>query len=590
MFKKNIDSKLLNLIWKNLRSKRKIQLLFILALSLISSISEIFSLSLVIPFLAAIINPNEISNILFFSNIINFLGIQNNDNLILILTVIFVIALVFSSFIRILNIKFSRILSSCIGSDLSEKAFKKIINQPYDYHLNTNSSELVVSITSFVGNTISVISFYLVISYSFLISTSIVATLLYINFSACLTSIIVFSFAYLIFGNSSKKTLLKNSEIIANNNTKLIKRLQETLGLIRDIILDSSQNIYLKNFSKADRRLRLLQADNNYLAFFPKYILEAIGSIFIILFAYFYNLSINPEESYQLIAFLGAFALGLQKLLPLTQQIYTGWASIRANYTSVFRLLEIIDKTEIQSKKYLKDNFDEFTFQSLELKDVSFKFSDSKELILKSVNFHIAAGDILGIVGTTGSGKSTILDILLGLLEPNEGQLRINNLDPQKYEKINLLKALQNKTAHIPQKIYLVDNTIAANIALEENHNLINYKKLIYCAKQAEIHGFVMSTPENYKTYVGEEGIQLSGGQIQRIGIARALYKNPDILIFDEATSALDNETEKKVMRNILREYKGSTLIMVAHRLSTLKKCNKIFEVKNKNIYEIKKV
>ena len=209
MFKKNIDSKLLNLIWKNLRSKRKIQLLFILALSLISSISEIFSLSLVIPFLAAIINPNEISNILFFSNIINFLGIQNNDNLILILTVIFVIALVFSSFIRILNIKFSRILSSCIGSDLSEKAFKKIINQPYDYHLNTNSSELVVSITSFVGNTISVISFYLVISYSFLISTSIVATLLYINFSACLTSIIVFSFAYLIFGNSSKKNSLK---------------------------------------------------------------------------------------------------------------------------------------------------------------------------------------------------------------------------------------------------------------------------------------------------------------------------------------------------------------------------------------------
>jgi ATP-binding cassette subfamily B protein len=315
---------------------------------------------------------------------------------------------------------------------------------------------------------------------------------------------------------------------------------------------------------------------------FPRYLLESIGLIIITIIAYLISHN-NIEPSLE-ITILGTFALGAQRLLPAFQQIYSSWAGMGAQIYSARNVLDLLD----QNAETEEDNFKNFEFnKSFEIKceAVSFQYKKTVKETLSNINFSIKPGERIGIIGKTGGGKSTLLDLIMGLLKPSSGRLLVNNIDVNlKYNK-NFLKSYQSQISHVPQNIFLSDSSIIENIAFGVPNSEIIMTKVKKAAREAMADEFIENLPEGYNTKVGERGIRLSGGQRQRIAIARALYKDSRIIFFDEATSALDEKTERDLINSIYSLKKDITLVMISHRLSTLSYCEKIVEIKNKKIY-----
>ena len=287
-----------------------------------------------------------------------------------------------------------------------------------------------------------------------------------------------------------------------------------------------------------------------------------------------YSLAQEAEGIVKAIPILGALALGAQRLLPVLQQVYSSWSSIRSGQASLQDALELLDQPipDYPDQSFLQPM--QFMY-SINLKQLGFRYSSQTPYVLEKLDLTIVKGSRVGFIGNTGSGKSTLLDIIMGLLQPTEGSLEVDN---QAISPINQ-RAWQAHIAHVPQAIFLADSSVEENIAFGVPKDKIDIERVRQAAKQAQIADSIESWPMQYQTFVGERGIRLSGGQRQRIGIARALYKQADVIIFDEATSALDNETEKAVMEAIEGLSKNLTLLIIAHRLTTLKNCTQIVEL-----------
>ena len=350
--------------------------------------------------------------------------------------------------------------------------------------------------------------------------------------------------------------------------------MQEGLGGIRDILLNGNQEIYCNIYREADRPLRRVQASNAFIGSSPRYAMEAFGIILIAFVAY----TIAEESNGITIAIpiLGALAMGAQRLLPVLQQAYAAWSYILSGQASLNETLDLLD----QPLKYdiTKNTQSQLTFiKQIKFINVNFRYNDKTNWILKNIEFKISKGNRIGIIGSTGCGKSTLIDILMGLLTPTKGIIEIDDIILTDYNT----RSWQAHIAHVPQSIYLSDSTIEENIAFGIPTENIDFNRVKYAAQQAQIVDYIEGLPEQYKTIVGERGMRLSGGQRQRIGIARALYKRADILIFDEATSALDNETELSVMESIEKLDNNLTIILIAHRISSLKNCSQILEIED---------
>ena len=308
--------------------------------------------------------------------------------------------------------------------------------------------------------------------------------------------------------------------------------------------------------------------------------MEALGTVLIATLAY--TLAQQPDGVAKAIPVLGALALGSQRMLPVLQQAYAAWANIQSGQTSLQDTLELLEQP-------LPDYADRAAAeplpfrQQISLNKISFRYSLQTPWVLNELDLVIERGSRVGFIGTTGSGKSTLLDIIMGLLQPTSGTLEIDGLriSPENY------RGWQAHIAHVPQAIFLADSTIEENIAFGQPNEKIDHERVKKAARQAQIADIIESWPEKYKTTVGERGVRLSGGQRQRIGIARALYKQADVIIFDEATSALDNETEEAVMQAIESLSSDLTILIIAHRLTTLKKCTRIVELGNHCVLNI---
>jgi ATP-binding cassette subfamily B protein len=388
-----------------------------------------------------------------------------------------------------------------------------------------------------------------------------------------------FGLIYIVVICLTRKQLMADSKCVARESTQVIKSLQEGLGGIRDVLIDGSQEIYCEVYRSADSALRRAQGNSLFIGGSPRYCMEALGITFISGLAY--SLAQQNNGITQAIPILGVLALGAQRLLPVLQQAYGSWTQIKSGQASLKDTLELLDQPlpDYASKTVTQIPFN----QNITLKQLRFRYNEQAPYILNQLNLTIAKGSRVGFIGTTGSGKSTLLDIVMGLLQPTNGQLEIDGqpLAPGNY------RAWQSHIAHVPQSIFLADSTIEENIAFGVPRDLINRTRVKRAAEQAQISESIESWPKQYQTFVGERGIRLSGGQRQRIGIARALYKQADVIIFDEATSALDSETEHAVMRAIEGLSKNLTLIIVAHRLVSLKNCDQIIELKNGEIKRI---
>jgi ATP-binding cassette subfamily B protein len=344
------------------------------------------------------------------------------------------------------------------------------------------------------------------------------------------------------------------------------------LGGIRDVIIDGTQEVYIRIFRESDVLLRDASAKIAIIGGAPRYVVETIGMVLIGFIAYL--LSGRSGGLIDAIPLLGALALGAQRLLPLQQQIYNSVTMLIGGKAVLIDALLILDQP--MSLEKVVETSSTLSFRkALAFEKVHFRYSPQAPWVLKGFNLEIRRGQRVGIIGITGSGKSTIVDILMGLLPPTEGCLRVDGVKIDEFKQ----RAWQQHLAHVPQHIYLADTTITENIAFGVPEKEIDMNRVKCAAVNAQIDSTIQAWPDGYQTRVGERGVRLSGGQRQRIGIARAFYKNADIIIFDEATSALDVETEEDVMSAIDELDNNLTIFIVAHRLSTLKSCDRIVKI-----------
>lgn len=548
-----------------------------------SALCESFTIASLVTFISVLTKPDNLQNIIIFQNISNFFGIKDSSELLLPLTLIFCFAILSSGIIRILNLAISTKLAALIGNDLSYETFKKTLYQPYQIHINRNSSKTISTITDYIAGTTAALNAFLQMISSLVISLFLFITLFVINPKVASLVILTITLFYTLISFLVSKKFKSNSLITSYASREQIKFIQEGLGAIRDILLSDTQLFYLNKFKISDRKKRIKQAENNFLAVFPKYALESIGIILISIIAFKY--SNTGSEGIDIIPFLAALALGAQKLLPACQQVYLNWSSVKSYNYQIYGVINLL-KQKIEFKDIKKYKVKLKLEKSLIIKNLSFSYNKASNFSLSKINLIINKGDRLGIIGKTGSGKSTLVDLIMGLLTPDSGQIIIDGKDLSKPKNI---KSWRASIAHVPQNIYLTDASIEENIALGINKNNIDFELIKKCSEKAQLEQFISNLSEGYKTFIGERGIKLSGGQKQRIGIARALYKKANLLFLDEATSALDNKTETEFLKALENISKEITLVIVAHRLTTIKKCNRIIELNNGEIVEHKK-
>ena len=576
----NTKSRLI-ILWRHLSKRRHKQFYALVFLMIIASLAEIVSVGAVIPFLGVLTEPEQVYQNPIMQPLIQILGLTGADQLKLPLTIIFILAAIFAGFIRITLLYVMTRLSYSTGADISIDIYRRTLYQEYSVHVGRNSSEVINGIINKTGTVISgIITPILTIISSIFLLVGIVSVLFSINISVAFTALIGFGLLYYGVIIYTKSQLKKNSQIIASQSTQMIKSLQEGLGGIRDVLIDGSQQFYCSLYRNADLPLRRASGNNSFISGSPRFAMEAIGMTLIAGLAY---VTTQQNSALTAVPVLGALALGAQRLLPVLQQAYASYSIFKGVSSSFYDVLNLLEQPlprYAESTSMTSLPISQILFkESIHINNLSFRYSEGSVWILKNINLKITKGDCVGFVGATGSGKSTLLDIIMGLLPATSGSISV---DGQSITNENR-RGWQAHIAHVPQNIYLSDSTIEENIAFGVPKENISFQQVKKAAKQAKIAELIESWDDGYQTFVGEQGVRLSGGQRQRIGIARALYKRADVLIFDEATSALDSATEREVMKSIEDLGKELTILIIAHRLTTLKKCNQIVKL-DKNI------
>ena len=562
----------LRVIWGNITPKRRLQFFTTIVTIIGNSFAEILSLASLIPFLSVLSDPNRFWESATVRSYAGLFGVYSAGQVIPLVCFTFGVITVISAASRTATIVINSRFTMGLGADLSRLVFERTLRQPYAVHSMQNSSVVIANVTqnvnAFVGG---------ILTPSVLLMTSglsvigILLTLLIVNWWVALTAIVVFGGAYTGIIRFTRVRYQQNSVIVVDAQDEIVKALQEGLGAIRDVIIDNNQDYYSSTYAAADWRLRRAQNNSYILSATPRYILEAVGMLMICIVAFI--LARGESRLLGAVPVLGALAMGAQRLLPAMQVSFGSWSAILGNIHGLDRVVDVLtcEQAPISVSAISACNVKSVVaFDS-----VSFRYSESTKIVLKELSFDISKGERIGLIGATGSGKSTTMDLLLGLLQPTSGQILIDG-EPLVGDKVF---AWQKSLSHVPQVIYLADASIAENIAFGLPKDKIDMEQVRKAARLAQIAEHIETLDADYETFVGERGIRLSGGQRQRIGIARALYKNATVLVFDEATSALDDETEAELMKAIDGLSKDLTVIMIAHRLSTVRRCDKILKL-----------
>ena len=466
-------------------------------------------------------------------------------------------------------------LANAISKDFSVNLFKSKIYQKYLDFINSSTNEAISSITIKTNSVNRALLAVNTLGTSFFLLTSILFTVIVINPIVSLFSFFVIFLIYLILLLFFNRLLAKNSYIISNEETKIIKILQESFGVIRDMILRGNQSNYVKVFFSSINVKYNAEAKNNFVSQSPRFFIETAGIILIIIICSF--VTIKTGNTTSILPTIGVLVLAAQKIIPLMQVVYTNINILISNTGQLKDLNELLESNVEYSNSFDEEKLD---FKNkIEFKNVSFSYLKNKNKILDQINFTIKKGEKIGIVGKTGEGKSTMLDILMGLLVPDDGKLIVDD----KIITKNNLKSWQKLISHVPQDLFLIDGTIYENITFSSYNNGDDkfIKKIL---SLAQLKDFVENLPMGIDTIVGERGVKLSGGQKQRVAIARALFNNSKILVFDEATSALDDGTEQLIGISLDKLDKEFTTIMVAHRLTSIRNCDRIFELNNNQL------
>jgi ABC-type multidrug transport system fused ATPase/permease subunit len=567
---------LLRRLWHHINPRRRMQFGLLFIVMILASFAEVISIGAVLPFLGALTAPDRIFLHPMAQPLIHALSLTESKQLLLPLTIAFAIGALLAGVMRLILLYVQTRLSYAIGADFSFSIYRRTLYQPYAVHVARNSSEVISGISvkanGIVASTLlpltSIVS-------SILILLSILLALLAIEPVVSFAAFIGFGAIYVVIILTTKKALARHSQRINYELGRVIKALQEGLGGIRDVLIDGTQATYCKIYRDADFPLRRAQASVSIIKGSPRYGIEALGMVLIAVLAF--SLASRSSGIASAIPALGALALGAQRLLPVLQLAYSSWTSMRGGQALLNGVVDLLDQPLPAYVDVLTQPLMPFQ-HSITLNDLTFQYAKDAPWVLQhGFSLRIQKGSRIGFIGATGSGKSTLLDIIMGLLQPTSGCLAIDGVNITELNH----RGWQAHIAHVPQAIFLSDTSIAENIAFGVPAEQIDLDRVHQAAKKAQISGTIETWSKQYNTLVGERGVRLSGGQRQRIGIARALYKEVDVIVFDEATSALDNDTERAVMEAIENIGDEVTVIIVAHRLTTLKNCTQVVELED---------
>ena len=556
----------------HVRPRRRKQFLIVLLMMLVGAGAELVTIGSVIPFISLMADPETAFQFPFLQNLFSTLGWQRPESIVAPMTVLFLLVVTFATATRLLLLWVSTRYVFALGYDIGIVLYNRVLNQPYSFHIAHNTSEIIAAVNKVQAVLNGAVKPLLDGTIAIALGTAIIATLIYIQPGATAIAAVTFVSAYLLIGGLVRMRLKANGKRIAAAQTQRVRCIQEGLGGIRDVILDNSQGQITRTFGKVDQKLRKAQATNGILNQMPRYLIESIGVFLIIGLAWY--LTNQAGGLMAALPLLGALALGAQRLLPLLQKIYTAWAKMTGNqqmFADVLDLLELPAPEGSQTKAIKTMPFE----REIRLENIGFRYTSAQEQVLENIELTIPKGIRLGIVGPTGSGKSTLVDIIMGLLEPVEGQILVDHVPIDETNR----HRWRQRISHVPQHIFLADATVAENIAIGMPTSKIDMDRVRYAAQSACIADFIESRPDRYHARVGERGIQLSGGQRQRIGIARAIYRQADVIVLDEATSALDTQTETAVMEAIAQLDPDLTVFIIAHRVQTLRECNRVLRL-----------
>ena len=560
--------------WKKVLFNYKLKISISIVLIIFAAFAELLTLTAILPFLSVISDPDIIFNDARFSWAINLLDASSAKDLILPFTVIFCVIAGLGTIVRLVSNYASMRVAFSISHQVSITVYRNVLERSYSNHISSNSSEVIATLSSKLERVIFslVLQSFLLLT-ALIIALIILSMLIYINPLLTLMVALVCALFYSIVLLSINKILLSESKIIAQANTKQIKTMRESLGGIRDVFINNAHDFYQSTFQAADYKLRRGQAINMFASMSPRYIIETIGLIIIVLTSYYLSTQASFSEA---LPMLGLLAVSAQKLLPLFQQFYLAWTAIQGNFESLQDVTSLLNESSEASSK--SQIYKPIVFHdSIELRDITFAHAGDNPPLFQNLNLKINQGDRIGIIGKTGAGKSTFVDIVAGLLFPSRGAVFIDGI---KLDQANAHSWMRS-VAYVPQHIFLSDESILENIVIGQSQDNIDFDLASFSLKCACLEDFISSLPNGIHTKVGERGIKISGGQRQRIGIARAIYKKAKFIIFDEATSALDSSTEDEVMNSIYQMDKNITMLVIAHRTSTLKNCSKIIRIEN---------
>lgn len=559
-----------------LNRKQKIQLVLLLAVIFVGAFVELLGVSAILPLMEAVTNPASLYDKWYYALAQRLFGVDEFSQMLMILAAALIIIYIVKNVYITLMYYFQYKFVFNNQRKLSFKMMKNYMEQDYLFHVSKNVAELQRNITNDVNGFFTVVLNFL--QFLAEISVFVVLTLFLMMQDLFITLVMagLLGIFMLIFTKFFKKVLVEKGQENRDANVQITKWLLQSFSGIKEIKVTGSEDFFLNNYDSNYKRMAALQRQQSILTYIPKPVMETVcvGGL---LFTLVVKMYIGADDISDFVVMLSVFAVAAFRLLPSFNRMTGYLGGLMYNKPSIDAIYE--DLTEIEGLviKKRQNEENELVFENkIRMEGICFKYPNTDKWILDNVSLEIDKNSSVAFIGASGAGKTTAADIILGLLKPQKGRILVDGFDIEK----NMDK-WHKCIGYIPQTIYLMDDTIKANILFGIPDEDADEKLLERSIREAQLEDFIASLKNGINTTIGDRGVKLSGGQRQRIGIARALYRNPQVLVLDEATSALDNETEKEVMQAIDNLHGTRTLIIIAHRLSTIKKCDQIYEIAN---------
>lgn len=559
-------------IKKLLGEKAKSRIIILITLPIIGSFFETFGISAVVSFITIILDTNALESNEYVAWLYHTLQFKNYQTFIITIAVVLILFYVFKTVYLSAQYHFQNKVVRAAKKETAIRVFHTILNKTYEYFTNVNAAEILRIINNDIDRCMDYVMVIAQMLTEIMVIVFLLVMLLMQDFGMTIFIAGFLSVSVVIIRIITKKKASHTGEINQVYTKEKLKWLNQSVYGIKDIKISQNESFFERKFSEVYQSIIKYELQYMFWLKVPTYLIEMVVMVCVLL--YIIIMLIQGKPLTELVPVMSAFALAAVRLLPACNRISSFMTQLSYRKASVDAVLKILnEKTEGKNET---DHLEIELNEGIQLKDITFSYENAEDYLFKNANMDVKVGMAVGIMGPSGAGKTTIVDILLGLFKPQGGAVYADGINVE-----DGYKSYLSKIAYIPQSIFLTDDTVRNNVAFGVEESEIDEERVKKALEEAQLLDYINSLPEGLDTVVGEQGIRISGGQKQRIGIARALYKNPEVLVLDEATSALDNETEAAIMESISNLKGKKTMIIIAHRLSTIADCDVIYQVKD---------